>query len=282
MKLFSELKDYPIMFVQKKRLWHWQLWYLNRKHVKIIYDFDDAVMFKSPVDGGGRSFKRQRTFARMVRYSDQVIAGNQYLKSQAMPYNKNIIILPTAIDTSKYTMKDYRRSKGHVTIGWIGSKSSLPFLKELTPAFDQLASQYNSLELKIICNDFFECNKMPVIKKMWAREDENSDLQDIDIGLAPLPNHEWTKGKCATKLLQYLSVGIPVVCSPVGVHTEIVKEGINGLFATSNQEWIDKIKLLIRDKMLRERIGLEGRKTVDLSYSLKANTPKFINAIKGI
>jgi glycosyltransferase involved in cell wall biosynthesis len=179
-------------------------------------------------------------------------------------------------------MKDYSRNKENVTIGWIGSKSSLPFLKELTPAFDQLASQYNSLELKIICNDFFECNKMPVIKKMWAREDENSDLQDIDIGLAPLPDHEWTKGKCATKLLQYLSVGIPVVCSPVGVHTEIVKEGINGLFATSNQEWIDKINLLIRDKTLRERMGLEGRKTVDLSYSLKANTPKFINAIKGI
>lgn len=282
MKLFSELKDYHRVFVQKKRLWHWQLWYLRRKHISIIYDFDDAVMFKSPVDGGGRSFKRQRTFARMVRYSNQVIAGNQYLKSQALPYNKNITIIPTTIDTSRYTIKDYRRSKGRVTIGWIGSKSSLPFLKELTSVFDHLASQYKSVELKIICNDFFDCNKMPVIKKMWALEDENSDLQDIDIGLAPLPDHEWTKGKCATKLLQYLSVGIPVVCSPVGVHNEIIKEGVNGFFAASLQKWTEKIAILICDKGLREYMGLEGRKTVDSSYSLEANTPTFINIIKGI
>ena len=281
-KLFSEIQNYDILFVQKKRLWHWQLWYLRRKHIKIIYDFDDAVMYKSPADGGGRSFKRRRTFARMVRYSDLVIAGNQYLKSQAFPYNKNILIIPTAIDTSKYTMKDYSRNKEKVTIGWIGSKSSLPFLKELTPAFDHLASQHEVIELKIICSDFFECKKMPVIKKIWSLEDENPDLQDIDIGLAPLPNHEWTKGKCATKLLQYLSVGIPVVCSPVGVHKEIIQEGINGLFAASNHEWIEKINLLAHDKTLRERIGLEGKKTVDSHYSLKANVPKFITAIKGI
>jgi len=282
MKLFSELKGYDTVFVQKKRLWRWQLWYLKRKHIRIIYDFDDAIMFKSPVDGGGRSFKRQRTFARMVRYSDRVIAGNQYLKSQALPYNKNVAILPTAIDTTRYTTKDYRKNKEKITVGWIGSRSSLPFLKELTPAFDQLASQYTSVELKIICNDFFECRKMPVMKKMWALEDENADLQDIDIGLAPLPNHEWTKGKCATKLLQYLSVGIPVVCSPVGVHNEMIKEGVNGLFAASTQEWIEKLDLLIKDKALRERIGAEGKKTVESSYSLKANLPKFINIIQGL
>lgn len=282
MKFFSEIKGYHTVFVQKKRLWRWQLWYLRRKNIRIIYDFDDAIMFKSPVDGGGRSFKRQRTFARMVKHSNQVIAGNQYLKAQALPYNTNITILPTAIDTSKYTMKDYRKSKEKITIGWIGSKSSLPFLKELTPAFDHLASHYTSLELKIICNDFFDCNRMPVIKKIWALKDENSDLQDIDIGLAPLPDHEWTKGKCATKLLQYLSVGIPVVCSPVGVHNEIILEGVNGLFAASTQEWIEKVSLLIKDKSLRERIGLEGKKTVESSYSLKANIPKFINIIKGL
>ncbi|MFN3531873.1 MAG: glycosyltransferase family 4 protein [Candidatus Brocadia sp.] len=279
MKLFSELKDYHAVFVQKKRLWHWQLWYLRRKHIRIIYDFDDAVMFKSPVDGGGRSFKRQRTFARMVRHSDQIIAGNQYLESKAIPYNKNIAILPTAIDTSKYTMKDYRKNKEKITIGWIGSKSSLPFLKELIPAFDHLASQYTSVELKIICNDFFECSRMPVVKKTWALKDENADLHDIDIGLAPLPDHEWTKGKCATKLLQYLSVGIPAVCSPVGVHTEIIKEGRNGFFASSTQEWIEKIGLLIKDKALRERVGIKGRETVESSYSLKANIPKFINIL---
>lgn len=282
MKFFSEIRDHDIVFVQKKRLWHWQLWYIKRKHIGIIYDFDDAVMFKSPVDGGGKSFKRKRTFARMVRYSNLIIAGNHYLKAQALPYNKNITIIPTAIDTSKYTMKDYSRNKERVTIGWIGSKSSLPFLQELIPAFDHLANLHDNLELKIICNEFFECEKMPVIKKPWAITDENTDLQDIDIGLAPLPNHEWTKGKCATKLLQYLTVGIPVVCSPVGVHNEIIRERENGLFAFSIQEWIEKIHLLIMDKILRERIGLEGRKTVEQSYSLEANAPIFIGAIKSI
>ena len=281
MKLFSEIQDYDIIFIQKKRLWHWQLWYLRRKHIRIIYDFDDAVMFKSPVNGGGRSFKRQRTFARMVKYSDYVIAGNQYLKSKAMVYNKNIIIIPTSIDTDKYTIKDYSKSKEKVTIGWIGSESSLPFLKELTPAFDHLASQHEAIELKIICNYFFECKKMPVIKKIWSLEDENTDLQDIDIGLAPLPDHEWTKGKCATKLLQYMAVGIPVICSPVGVHNEIIKEGINGFLAASIKEWTEKIDLLIKNKALRKTIGLEGKKTLESSFSLKANIPIFINIING-
>ena len=116
---------------------------------------------------------------------------------------------------------------------------------------------------------------------MWALEDENSDLQDIDIDwrLYPITN---AKGKCATKLLQYLSVGIPVVSSPVGVHNEIIREGINGLFAASIKEWIEKIDFLIKDRSSRERMGLEGRKTVESSYSLKANIPKFINVIKGI
>jgi len=281
MKLFSGIKDYDTVFIQKKRLWRWQLWYFKRKHIKIVYDFDDAIMFKSPVDGGGRSFKRRRTFARMVRYSDFIISGNQYLKAQAIPYNKKVTIIPTAIDTGKYTAKDYSRSKEKITLGWIGSKSSLPFLKELMPAFDHLAGQYETMELKIICNDFFDCQKMPVVKKRWALEDENADLQDIDIGIAPLPNHEWTKGKCATKLLQYLAVGIPVVCSPVGVHTEIIQEGVNGFFAASNQEWIDNIALLARDRNLRERVGLEGKKTVESHYSLRANIPKFVNAIQG-
>lgn len=280
MKLFSEMQNYDTVFIQKKRLWRWQLWYFKRKNIKIIYDFDDAIMFKSPVDGGGRSFKRQRTFARIVRYSNHVIAGNQYLKSKALPYNRNITIIPTAIDTSRYTIKDYHKTQGKVVIGWIGSKASLPFLQELMPAFDSLASRHNFIELKIICNHFFDCKKMPAVKKMWALEDENSDLQDIDIGLAPLPDHEWTKGKCATKLLQYLSVGIPVVCSPVGVHNEIIKEGINGLFAASLQEWTEKIDILINNKSLRERMGLEGKKTVESDYSLKANIPKFVRVIQ--
>ncbi|MDR4509281.1 MAG: glycosyltransferase family 4 protein [Candidatus Brocadiaceae bacterium] len=280
MKLFSEIRNYDILFIQKRRLWFWQLWYTKRKQVKIIYDFDDAVMFKSPVDGGGKSFKRQRTFARIIRYSDQVIAGNQYLKSQALPYNKNITIIPTAIDTRKYAQKDYRKNKQNITLGWIGSKSSLPFLEELSPAFDHLAIQHPSVELKIICNAFFDCKKMPVVKKIWVKEEENRDLQDIDIGIAPLPDHEWTKGKCATKLLQYMSIGIPVVCSPVGVHNEIVQEGVNGFFASSIPEWIEKIRLLLQDTALLERIGVEGKKTVEQSYSLQANAGKFVQILR--
>ncbi|WP_295102731.1 glycosyltransferase family 4 protein [uncultured Candidatus Kuenenia sp.] len=282
MKLFSQMNGYDVLYIQKKRLWHWQLWYLKRKCIKIIYDFDDAVMYKSPVDGRRRSFKRQRTFARMVRFADSVIAGNSYLKSKALPYNNNVTIIPTAVDTGKYSVRNYDTRKEKITIGWIGSKSSLPFIQELTPAFDKLAEQNKSLELKIICNEFIDCKTMPVHKKIWAIEDENADLQGIDIGLAPLPNHEWTRGKCATKLLQYFAVGVPVVCSPVGVHSEIVEEGVNGMFASTVDEWAEKIKSLADDAALRRRMGLAGRKTLDAGYSLQANAPKFINVIRGV
>jgi len=283
MKFFSKIKNYNVLFVQKKRLRYWHLWYLKRKRIKIIYDFDDAVMYKSPVSGGHRrSFKRQMTFARMVRHSDHVIAGNEYLSTKALQYNKKLAVIPTAINTAKYSAKDYKQYKKKITIGWIGSKSSLPFIKELVPAFDMLADKNKLLELKIICNEFFDCKTMPVRKKAWSMEDENADLQDIDIGLAPLPNHEWTRGKCATKLLQYFAVGVPVVCSPVGVHEEIVKEGINGMFASTIDEWAAKINFLAEDISFRERIGREGKKTLEKDYSLKANIPKFIHVIENV
>jgi glycosyltransferase involved in cell wall biosynthesis len=109
---------------------------------------------------------------------------------------------------------------------------------------------------------------------------EAADLHSFDIGLMPMPDNPWTQGKCAFKALQYMAVGIPVVCSPVGMNTEVVQDGVSGLLAGSEAEWIEKVSLLIENQGLREAMGRRGRAAVEERYSVKANFPKFLRVLE--
>jgi len=224
-----------------------------------------------------------KRFIQMVRHSDGVIAGNSYLKSLTEPHNSRVWILPTSIDLTKYQIKDYERPAGKkIVIGWIGGGKALFCLKQLRPVLERLGKRYNNVELKIICNEFFECESMPVVKKVWREEEESEDVAGCDIGLAPLPDDPWSRGKCATKLLQYMASGVPAVAAPVGVHNEIIKEGVNGLLAKTPDEWFDKISRVIETPALRRDLGLAGRKTFEAGYSFQASAPKLLRILRDV
>ena len=131
-------------------------------------------------------------------------------------------------------------------------------------------------------NDFYESSHVPTIKKLWKLEEENEDLVSFDIGVMPLGGDLWSKGKCGLKIIQYLSVGIPVVCTPVGINSDIVKDGENGFWATHPQDWIDRLSTLIQDPGLRNRMGLKGIETVEKGYSLKVTSEKFFQVLQGL
>jgi glycosyltransferase involved in cell wall biosynthesis len=278
-RLYREIDKYDVIFLQRKRPPFPFLHLLRRRSTGVVYDFDDAVMYRSANASSPYSATRQRRFARIVRAADHVIAGNTFLRDQTRRYTDQVTVIPTAIDITRYTPKDYHKKSTKVTIGWIGSRSTLPYLDHLKGVFDELGKRYKHLELKIICDSFFDCDTIPVIKKMWREKEEITDLQSLDIGVMPLSDDLWSRGKCGLKLLQYYGVGVPVVCTPVGVNRDVVQDGINGFWAITDEEWIEKLSILIEDPSLRQKMGLHGRELVRESYSIQGCAPKFYGVL---
>ena len=236
---------------------------------KVIYDFDDAIFLTKPAK------------VRMaLNLANQVIAGNHFLQEYALRYNKNTLILHTPIDTDKYMPRPAPRDNGKIIIGWIGTGSTSVYLRSLKDVFESLAGKYKNIEFRIVGGTASACEGPFIVKKEWSLESEVKELQGFDIGIMPMPDNEWTRGKCAFKVIQYMAVGIPSVASPVGMNMEVIRDGVNGFLAGSDKEWFDKLSQLIESAALRDSIGRNGRKTVEETYSLKVAAPKFLEILE--
>jgi glycosyltransferase involved in cell wall biosynthesis len=220
----------------------------------------------------------------MVKGSDAVTVGNQFLKNEVLKVDraKKVFVIPTSIDTNLYPKKKSFSDHQEIILGWIGTKGNLKYLKRLDPVFETLRQRFPQVKLKIVSNDFYDSSRLPLVKKTWKLEDENEDLISFDIGLMPLSDDLWSRGKCGLKIIQYLSVGVPVVCTPVGINSDIVKNGENGFWATNDQEWVDHLSALIRNPELRYRMGLKGIDTVEKKYSLAVTSEKFFQVLQSL
>jgi glycosyltransferase involved in cell wall biosynthesis len=220
----------------------------------------------------------------MVKGSDVVIVGNQFLKNEVLKVDreKKVFVIPTCIDTNLYPLKKKISNRPEIILGWIGTKGNLKYLKKLEPVFETLHQRFPQVKLKIVSNDFYDSSHLPIVKKPWKLEDENEDLITFDIGLMPLNDDLWSKGKCGLKIIQYLSVGVPVVCTPVGINSDIVQDGENGFWATNHQEWVDRLSTLIQNQDLRYRMGLKGIETVEREYSLAVTSEKFLQVLQSL
>jgi len=274
-KLFKSVNRYDILFIQRKRFPVFWLKLIRKNARKIIYDFDDSVMYRNSKATNPESNTRVKRFKNMVNTVDYVIAGNEYLKKNTTLYTNNVTTIPSAIDMSLYPQKKYQEGS-NITLGWIGATGSIHYLKKMKPVFEALGKKYEDLKLKIICDTFFECDNITVEKKLWSGQEEVADIQSLDIGLMPLMDDPWSHGKCGLKILQCLAAGVPVVCSPAGINREIVEDGVHGFWANTKGEWIEKLEILINDPDLRKRMGMAGRKRVIEHYSLKANAPRVL------
>jgi len=276
LKLFKSVNRYDILFIQRKRFSVLWLKFIRKNARKIVYDFDDSVMYRNSKAAKPESNTRVKMFKNMVKISDHVIAGNEYLKGNTTPYTNNVTTIPSPIDMSLYPQKKYPEGS-NITLGWIGATGSIHYLEKMKPVFEALGTKYEDLKLKIICDTFFDCDNIAVEKKLWSAQEEVVDIQSLDIGLMPLMDDPWSHGKCGLKILQCLATGVPVVCSPAGINREIVEDGVHGFWANTQEEWIEKLKILINDPDLRRKMGMAGRKRVIEQYSLKANAPRMLN-----
>jgi glycosyltransferase involved in cell wall biosynthesis len=281
-QFFKTLPQYDIVFLQRKRFNQPRLGLLRRRAKRIVYDFDDSVMYRNSKAEDPVSQTRRRRFVQMIRASDFVIAGNEFLKSQVLPCNPNVEVIPTSIDQERYHLKDYSIIKEKVTIGWIGDHGSIHYLEKMRPIFERVGKRYPHSGLKIVCDIFFDCKEINVVKKPWRSEEEVADLQSFDIGLMPLIDDPWSWGKCGLKIIQYQGVGVPVVCSPIGINRDLVEDGVNGLWATTQEEWEEKLSVLIENHVLREKMGREGRKRVLKGYTIQACAPRLLSLLKQV
>ncbi len=248
---------------------------------KIIFDFDDAIYTVSEVRKKTlfEKFTYSGRVQKIISLCNSVVAGNDYLGQFARNYNKRVYVVPTSIDLAKYPMCLSNEKKSTpVVIGWIGTPGTSPYLKIIIPALKEIAAKYDII-FRVIGGKFFECPGVKVEYLPWSLESEVEDIRLLDIGVMPLTDDPWSRGKCGLKLLQYMSAGIPAVVSPVGVNNKIILDGLNGYLAKDKEEWVTKIEKIIRfpaDHL--EMIDL-ARKTVENKYSVSVNVKKLISIL---
>jgi glycosyltransferase involved in cell wall biosynthesis len=283
-RLYNQLSSFDVVCIQRRLLPPFEFYWIRKKSSKILFDLDDAIMYRSSRSPHPHSLSSRVKFRWMVKGSDLVTVGNQFLKDEVLRVDpgKKIFIIPTCIDTDLYPQKKKISSSKEIILGWIGTKGNLRYLKKLEPVIEMLGRRFPEVRLKIVSNDFYDSSHLPTIKKPWRLQEENEDLISFDIGLMPLDDDLWSRGKCGLKIIQYLSVGIPVVCTPVGINSDIVKDGENGFWATHRQAWIDRLSTLIQDPGLREQMGLKGIETVEKEYSLRVTSEKFFQVLQGL
>lgn len=247
---------------------------------KIIYDFDDAIWLTDkknewlPV----KAMAWRGKVRWICRWSHKISCGNRYLAGFAVRYNENVTVTPTTIDTEVHTPSP--RSDAFpktTTVGWTGSRSTLKYLDGIVPALQALERKYPDLRWLIIADKPPNLPLKNLAFHLWRKETEIADLASIDIGMMPLPDDPWTRGKCGFKALQYMAMGIPAVVSPVGVNCEIVQHGVDGYCCTSFAEWFRFIEELILNPSKRREMGIRGRQKVVDVYSTSANTGTFIS-----
>jgi glycosyltransferase involved in cell wall biosynthesis len=257
-------------------IYEWILAKLLRK--KIIFDFDDAIWISTITESNGlaHSFKCFWKVACICKWSYKISAGNAFLADYAKQYNSCVAIIPTCVDTEARFNQSKDQSAVRPIIGWTGSHSTLKYLDVVVPVLKRLQAQYD-FDFLVICNQSpdFDLNNLRFLP--WKEATEIEDLLQINIGLMPLEQDEWSEGKCGFKIIQYLSLGIPAVASPVGVNKTIIEQGKNGFLCSTPNEWYAAIAALLEDEALRVRLGQEGRKKIERAYSIKANSINFIS-----
>lgn len=251
----------------------------------IIFDYDDAIWLPNVSEANKfwRWLKNPGKTEKIVKWSAYVIAGNSFLANYAKRYNTSVLVIPTTIDTSYHVVKPKNRPNGVITIGWTGSETTIKHFKQSYEFLSALKRKYgNLIRVVLISNRPVTDAPFDVDFVEWNKKTEIEDLLKLDIGIMPLPEDEWARGKCGFKGLQYMSLEIPTVMSPVGVNNEIIKHGENGYLANTNEEWIKILSGLIEDEELRINLGKQARTTVEDYYSVRANTEKYLFVINKV
>lgn len=297
-----------VVYIQKKPLPLPVLWALRALGRPILFDFDDAIYTTNPsVPSDPVVVARlKRRLEQTLRFCRLVTVGNQYLADYARQFCPRVEILPTSIDTLRFTGTDtvhkgheseltgseYGQSPARETvIGWCGGgEQHLDSLRLIIPALIQVGQHYpirlrliGVMGSQLIRDTFANLPGVQVDFIDWVEPEKvPQEIAKFDIGVMPLQDNEWNRGKCGLKALEYMALGVPTVVSPVGINREIIEHGVNGFWASSDGEWVEAFSRLIQDRELSRRLGVAGRQKVLQEYSLDVVLPRLATLLKQV
>lgn len=285
-KNLQKANEFDAVFIYRELLLHGSTYFekqLHKKNIPIIYDFDDALWLidTSEANEKFKWLKSPSKLKKILKYSKIVIAGNEYLANYAKQFCNDVRIIPTTLDTNLYKPLKHDNNSNIIRIGWSGSNTTFKHLKAFEHVLYEIYKKYNNkIRFCIISNHVPQITMFPFEFIPWSAKTEIQDVGSFNIGIMPLPDNPWTRGKCGFKGLLYMSLGIPTIMSAVGVNTEIIQDNVNGFLAHNENEWIEKLSLLIEDESLRKRLGAEGRRTVELRYSFEAHKNEWLKVFQ--
>lgn len=292
-------KQFDLIFIQREALLIGSSFFEKQffKRNKVIFDFDDSIWLldTSPENKKFEFLKNPDKTKINIQHAHKVIAGNTFLANYAKQFNPNVVIIPTTIDTEFHkssltlgldvsqSVNASNKSNKKIVIGWSGSISTIKHFEMVIPVLKKIQTKYpGKTEIHVIGQGAYSHPDIEIISKNWSPNTEVEDLAVFDIGIMPLPNDEWVKGKCGLKGLSYMACGVATVLSPVGVNTDIIQHQKNGLLAGSQEEWIHALSYLIENPEIRGQLGHAGRQTVVEKYSVEAHKQHYIAVLNSL
>ena len=268
-RLYRSAREFDAVLLQRKFLEPWEAWLLRRYAGQVLYDVDDALMFHNRPVGIVSRWRTAIRFRATARAVDRVVAGNKYLadlfSGAGAPATT---VLPTVVDPARYVVKEHADTATPRLV-WIGSRSTLGYVRGAVPALALAAARVPGLSLLTIADQTLTGAPFPVEHVAWSADTEAASLARGDVGVAPTPTDPWTLGKCGFKIVQYMAAGLPVVASPVGANAELVVEGETGFLPKTDEAWAEAIARLAGDVGLRRRMGRAGRRRAEAELSVE-------------
>jgi glycosyltransferase involved in cell wall biosynthesis len=284
---FFTSKQFSIVFVQREAFMLGTSFFEKQiaKNAILFFDFDDSIWLSNVSEANKKwSFlKNPNKTKEIIQASSEVIVGNNYLANYAWQFTKKVNVIPTCVDQNEYKRSHALSKKEHnrVCIGWSGSQTTIEHFKLALPMLEKLKNKYgNKIYFKVMGDGTFYYEPLNIQGITWNKNTEIEVLEEFDIGIMPLPQDEWSKGKCGLKALVYLSMGIPAVIEDFGANQEIIQNAENGYLASGLEDWVDKLSVLIDNFEHRVEIGEKGHQSYLKSYSIQAHQKGFIDLIK--
>lgn len=268
-------KNFDLIFIYREAFMLGTVFFekrLQKTKVPIVFDFDDSIWLNDTSEGNKNLawLKSPKKTSKICALSNLVTVGNEYLAQYARQYNQNVKIVPTTIDLTYHSANDQKELSEQICIGWTGTSTTIKHFELALPVLRKIKEKYgDKVCFRVVANIDSLDYDLSIDLIQWNKNTEIADLLAFDIGIMPLPDDEWSKGKCGFKGLQCMALKTPVILSPVGVNTEIVEHGENGFLAINDSEWFDYLCQLIDSFDLRKLIGQEGFNTVNEKYSVE-------------
>jgi glycosyltransferase involved in cell wall biosynthesis len=280
--------EFDIVFVQREALMIGISYFetkIKSSKAKFVFDFDDSIWLMDTSDANKKWqwLKNPNKTVKNIKSADLIFAGNNYLANYAKQFNSNVEVIPTTVDTDLFIPNHQLRNNEKTVIGWCGSITTIKHFEFAIPFLKEIKNIYGSkVKFVVIGDETYKNSDLEIQGINWFAEEEIATLNSFDIGIMPLPNDKWAKGKCGLKGLTYMALEIPTIMSAVGVNTEIINHGKNGFLASTTDEWVITISQLIDDVVLRKNIGEAARKTVVEKYSVVSQRENYLKFLQSI